>query len=219
MDNIDLPLEELKALVMQEAPNMEAEDEKRNRMIGEHGAALLPDEAKVLTHCNAGSLATAYFGTALGVVFTALEQGKIAHVWVDETRPVNQGGRLTTWELGLAGIPNALIADSMAGFVMSKGWVDAIIVGADRIAANGDTANKIGTYALAVLAKHHGIPFYVAAPTSTVDLTHQLGRGHRHRGARSARDDGFHRLRNLRAGLIRCEQGVRRCSPRTAPTT
>ena len=175
MDNMDMPLDELKALVVQEARNIEAEDEKRNRMIGEHGAALLPDEAKILTHCNAGSLATAYFGTALGVVFTAHEQGKIAHVWVDETRPVNQGGRLTTWELGLAGIPFALIADSMAGFVMSKGWVDAIIVGADRIAANGDTANKIGTYALAVLAKHHGIPFYVAAPTSTVDLTISTG--------------------------------------------
>ena len=175
MDHMDMPLDELKALVVQEARNMEAEDEKRNRLIGEHGAALLPDEAKILTHCNAGSLATAYFGTALGVVFTAHEQGKIAHVWVDETRPVNQGGRLTTWELGLAGIPFALIADSMAGFVMSKGWVDAIIVGADRIAANGDTANKIGTYALAVLAKHHGIPFYVAAPTSTVDLTISTG--------------------------------------------
>ena len=172
---MDLPLDELKALVVQEARNMEAEDEKRNRMIGEHGAELLPDEAKVLTHCNAGSLATAYFGTALGVIFTAHEQGKIAHVWVDETRPVNQGGRLTAWELGLAGVPIALIADSMAGFVMSKGWVDAIIVGADRIAANGDTANKIGTYALAVLAKQHGIPFYVAAPTSTVDLTIESG--------------------------------------------
>jgi methylthioribose-1-phosphate isomerase len=175
MDNMDLPLDELKALVVQEARNMEAEDESRNRQIGEHGAALLPEEAKVLTHCNAGSLATAYFGTALGVIFTAHDQGKIAHVWVDETRPVNQGGRLTTWELGLAGVPNALIADSMAGFIMGKGWVDAIIVGADRIAANGDTANKIGTYALAVLAKHHGIPFYVAAPTSTVDLTINSG--------------------------------------------
>jgi methylthioribose-1-phosphate isomerase len=163
--------------VVQEARNMEAEDEKRNRLIGEHGAALLPDEAKVLTHCNAGSLATAYFGTALGVIFTAHEQGKIAHVWVDETRPVNQGGRLTTWELGLAGVPSALIADSMAGFVMSKGWVDAIIVGADRIAANGDTANKIGTYGLAVLCKEHGIPFYVAAPTSTIDLTLPDGEG------------------------------------------
>ena len=171
MDNMDLPLEDLKALVVQEALNMQAEDEERNRLIGKHGAELLADEAKILTHCNAGSLATAYFGTALGVVFTAHEQGKIAHVWVDETRPVNQGGRLTTWELGMAGIPSALIADNMAAFVMSKGWVDAVIVGADRIAANGDTANKIGTYGLAVLAKHHDIPFYVAAPTSTIDLT------------------------------------------------
>jgi len=174
-DNIDLDLNDLKDLVVQEALNMQAEDERRNRQMGEHGAALLPDEARILTHCNAGSLATAYFGTALGVVFTAHEQGKIAHVWVDETRPVNQGGRLTTWELRMAGIPSALIADSMAGFVMSKGWVDAVIVGADRIAANGDTANKIGTYALAVLAKHHGIPFYVVAPTSTVDLTINSG--------------------------------------------
>jgi methylthioribose-1-phosphate isomerase len=171
MDKMDLPLDELKKLVVAEALNMQAEDEERNRLIGGHGAELLPQEAKILTHCNAGSLATAYFGTALGVIFTAHEQGKVAHVWVDETRPVNQGGRLTTWELRQAGIPSALIADNMAAFVMEKGWVDAIIVGADRIAANGDTANKIGTYGLAVLAKHHGIPFYVAAPTSTVDLT------------------------------------------------
>jgi methylthioribose-1-phosphate isomerase len=170
-DNMDLPLKELKQLVVQEALNMQAEDEERNRLIGKHGAALLGEESKVLTHCNAGSLATAYFGTALGVIFTAHEQGKIAHVWVDETRPVNQGGRLTAWELRTAGIPSALIADNMAAFVMKQGWVDAIIVGADRIAANGDTANKIGTYGLAVLAKHHDIPFYVAAPTSTVDLT------------------------------------------------
>jgi len=174
-DSIDMPLDQLKDLVVQEALNMQAEDEERNRLIGKHGAELLPEEAKILTHCNAGSLATAYFGTALGVVFAAHEQGKIAHVWVDETRPVNQGGRLTTWELGMANISYALIADNMAGFVMSKGWVDAIIVGADRIAANGDTANKIGTYTLAVLAKEHGIPFYVAAPTSTVDLTISSG--------------------------------------------
>ena len=169
--NADLPLDELKKLIVQEALNIEAEDEERNRAIGAYGAELLPDEAKLLTHCNAGSLATAYFGTALGVIFTAQEQGKVSHVWVDETRPVNQGGRLTTWELKLAGVPSALIADNMAGFVMKQGWVDAVIVGADRIAANGDTANKIGTYTLAVLAKQHGIPFYVAAPTSTVDLT------------------------------------------------
>jgi methylthioribose-1-phosphate isomerase len=174
-DNIDLPVDELKQLVVQEALNMQAEDEERNRLIGKYGAELLPDEAKILTHCNAGSLATAYFGTALGVIFTAHEQGKIAHVWVDETRPVNQGGRLTTWELGMAGVPSALVADNMAGHLMKNGWVDAIIVGADRIAANGDTANKIGTYSLAVLAKYHDIPFYVAAPTSTIDLTIDSG--------------------------------------------
>ncbi len=170
-DNSDLPLEDLKALVVQEALNMQAEDEARNRQIGRFGADLLPQEAKILTHCNAGSLATVYFGTALGVIFTAHEEGKIAHVWVDETRPVNQGGRLTAWELRAAGVPSALIADNMAASVMKNGWVDAVIVGADRICANGDTANKIGTYGLAVLAKEHGIPFYVAAPSSTVDLT------------------------------------------------
>jgi methylthioribose-1-phosphate isomerase len=174
-DNEDLGLEALKAAVIQEARNMEAEDEERNRAIGRFGADLLPDEVKLLTHCNAGSLATAYFGTALGVIFTAHEDGKVAHVWVDETRPVNQGGRLTAWELRLAGIPSALIADSMAAFVMKQGWVDAVIVGADRITANGDTANKIGTYGLAVLAKAHGIPFYVAAPSSTIDLTLESG--------------------------------------------
>ena len=164
-DNADLPLDELKKLVVQEALNMQAEDEERNRAIGRFGADLLPEEAKVLTHCNAGSLATAYFGTALGVIFTAHEDGKIAHVWVDETRPVNQGGRLTAWELRLANVPSALIADSTAASVMKNGWVDAIIVGADRICANGDTANKIGTYGLAVLAREHNIPFYVAAPS------------------------------------------------------
>ena len=174
-DNADLPLADLQALVVQEALNMQAEDEARNRTIGRFGADLLPDDAKVLTHCNAGSLATAYFGTALGVIFTAHEDGKIAHVWVDETRPVNQGGRLTAWELRIADIPSALIADSMAASVMKNGWVDAVIVGADRICANGDTANKIGTYGLAILAKEHGIPFYVAAPTSTIDLTMSSG--------------------------------------------
>ena len=175
-DNIDMPLDELKELVVQEALNMQAEDEARNREIGKHGAELLPEKAKLLTHCNAGSLATAYFGTALGVIVTAHEQGKIEHVFVDETRPVNQGGRLTTWELRMAGVPSTLIADNMAAFVMANGLVDAVIVGADRIAANGDTANKIGTYGLAVLCKHHGIPFYVAAPTSTVDLTISSGK-------------------------------------------
>lgn len=169
-ENAELPLGELKALVLQEARNMEAEDEERNRRIGRFGADLLPEKAKVLTHCNAGSLATAYFGTALGVIFTAHEDGKIEHVWVDETRPVNQGGRLTAWELRLAGVPSALIADSAAASVMRNGWVDAVIVGADHICANGDTANKVGTYSLAVLAAEHDIPFYVAAPSSTINL-------------------------------------------------
>ncbi len=170
-----LPVAELHDIVVQEALNMMAEDEERNRRIGAHGAELLSEGSKVLTHCNAGSLATAFFGTALGVIFTAFEQGKIEHVWVDETRPVNQGGRLTAWELRVAGVPSALIADNMAASVMHNGWVDAVIVGADRIAANGDTANKIGTYGLAVLCKEHNIPFYVAAPTSTVDLTLSSG--------------------------------------------
>jgi methylthioribose-1-phosphate isomerase len=175
--NDDLPLPELKDLLVQEALNVLAEDEARNREIGRLGAELIPNEARLLTHCNAGSLATAYFGTALGVIFAAHEQGKIEHVWVDETRPVLQGARLTAWELMLAGVPCALITDSMAGAVMQMKLVDAVIVGADRIAANGDTANKIGTYSLAVLAKEHGLPFYIAAPTSTVDLTMADGSG------------------------------------------
>ena len=169
--NADLPLAELRDLIVQEANNLVAEDEDRNRAIGRYGADLLAEGSKLLTHCNAGSLATAYFGTALGIIFTAAEDGKVEHVWVDETRPVMQGARLTSWELLLAGVPCALITDSMAGHVMAEHLVDAVIVGADRIAANGDVANKIGTYGLAVLAKHHGIPFYVAAPTSSVDLT------------------------------------------------
>jgi methylthioribose-1-phosphate isomerase len=175
--NADLPLPQLKELIVQEASNMAAEDEARNRKLGAYGAGLLAEGSRLLTHCNAGSLATAYFGTALGVIFTAHEQGKIEHVWVDETRPVMQGARLTAWELMLAGVPCALITDNMAAHVMSLGLVDAIVVGADRIAANGDTANKIGTYGLAVLAKYHGIPFYIAAPTSTVDMTLPDGSG------------------------------------------
>lgn len=170
-DNSDMTLPDLRRLIVEEAKAMAAEDEARNRRIGAHGAALLPDDARVLTHCNAGSLATAFFGTALGVIFTAHEQGRISGVWVDETRPVLQGSRLTAWELKMAGVPFRLITDNMAASIMRAGWVDAVIVGADRIAANGDTANKIGTYGLAVLCKEHGIPFYVAAPTSTVDLT------------------------------------------------
>jgi len=170
-DNADVGLDALRELIVQEALNVRAEDEERNRAIGENGAALLESGSRVLTHCNAGSLATAYFGTALGVIFTAHEQGKIERVGVDETRPVLQGARLTAWELKMAGVPHTLITDNMAASVMRQGLVDAVIVGADRIAANGDVTNKIGTYGLAVLCKEHGIPFYVAAPTSTVDLT------------------------------------------------
>lgn len=176
-DNAGLTVTELRELVIAEAVAMAEEDEARNREIGRLGAALLPQDARVLTHCNAGSLATAYFGTALGVIFTAHEQDKIAGVWVDETRPVLQGARLTAWELRMAGVPFRLITDNMAASVMQAGMVDAVIVGADRIAANGDVANKIGTYGLAVLCKEHGIPFYVAAPTSTVDLTLADGEG------------------------------------------
>ena len=138
--------------------------------IGSYGAELLTDGASVLTHCNAGGLATAEYGTALSVFFTAQDQGKSIHVFVDETRPLLQGARLTAWELQQRGIDATLICDSMAAQVMKEGRVQAVVTGADRIAANGDSANKIGTYGLAVLAKAHGIPFYIAAPTSTFDL-------------------------------------------------
>src|SRR5947209_13260923 len=137
--------------------------------MGAHGATLVPAGARILTHCNAGALATAGYGTALGVVRAAHEQGKVALVWVDETRPVLQGSRLTAWECVRDGIPHRLISDVVAAAVMARSQVDLVVTGADRIAANGDTANKIVTYALAVLAKHHGVPFYVAAPFSTID--------------------------------------------------
>ncbi|MDR1413152.1 MAG: S-methyl-5-thioribose-1-phosphate isomerase [Actinomycetes bacterium] len=154
-----------------------ADDEAANRALGAAGAALFSAPTKFLTHCNAGSLATAFYGTALGVIYAAHEQEKVEHVWVDETRPVNQGSRLTAWELLVAGVPSTLICDNMAATVMREGWVDAVIVGADRICANGDTANKIGTLGLAVLAKEFDIPFYVAAPTSTIDLSLPDGSG------------------------------------------
>jgi methylthioribose-1-phosphate isomerase len=153
----------------EEAVRIAADDVARNRRLGAHGAALLPEEARVLTHCNAGSLACVGYGTAIGVVRAAHESGRRPSVWVDETRPVLQGGRLTAWELQRLGIPFTLVADVMAGSLMAGGEVDAVVVGADRIAANGDVANKIGTYPLAVLARHHGLPFYVAAPLSTFD--------------------------------------------------
>ena len=152
-----------------EAVRLAADDIERNRRLGANGAALLVDGARVLTHCNAGALACAGYGTALGVVRAAHEAGRHPSVWVDETRPLLQGARLTAWELDRLGIPVTLVADVMAASLMAGGEVDCVIVGADRIAANGDVANKIGTYGLAVLAAHHRIPFYVAAPLSTID--------------------------------------------------
>jgi methylthioribose-1-phosphate isomerase len=152
-----------------------SEDIKINRQMGKYGSGLLADGDNLLTHCNAGALATAGYGTALGVIRAAREQGKKLHVYVDETRPVLQGARLTAWELKKEKIPFTLITDNMAGFLMQQDRLDKIIVGADRIAANGDTANKIGTYSLAVLARAHGIPFYVAAPQSTIDVSLKTG--------------------------------------------
>jgi methylthioribose-1-phosphate isomerase len=152
-----------------EAMRIAVEDLECNRSIGASGAPLLPPGARVLTHCNTGSLACVGYGTALGVIRAAHEQGRQPSVWVGETRPVLQGARLTAWELTQLGIPFRLVVDALAGALMAAREVDAVIVGADRIAANGDVANKVGTYGLAVLAQHHAIPFYVAAPTSTVD--------------------------------------------------
>jgi methylthioribose-1-phosphate isomerase len=160
-----------------EAVRIATDDVARNRRLGAHGAELLREDARVLTHCNTGSLACVGYGTALGVVRAAHETGRRPSVWVDETRPVLQGSRLTAWELQRLGIPCTLVADVMAGSLMASGDVDAVVVGADRIAANGDVANKIGTYPLAVLARHHGLPFYVAAPLSTFDAACPDGSG------------------------------------------
>jgi methylthioribose-1-phosphate isomerase len=165
-----------RARLLAEAEAIAAEDLAANRALGDHGATLVPPKARILTHCNAGALATAGYGTALGIVRSAHAQGKVALLWVDETRPVMQGSRLTAWECVREGIPHRLIADVVAASVMARGEVDLVVTGADRIAANGDTANKIGTYALAVLAKHHGVPFYVAAPFSTIDPAIASGR-------------------------------------------
>ncbi len=165
------------AALLAEAHAILAEDIAANRAMGVHGAALLPDGARVLTHCNAGALATAGHGTALGVLRSAVAAGKRISVLADETRPFLQGARLTVWELLEEGIPVTLITDNMSGHLMQRGEVDAVIVGADRIAANGDVANKIGTYMVAVLARRHGIPFYVAAPLSTIDLRIADGSG------------------------------------------
>ncbi|MDQ5825450.1 MAG: S-methyl-5-thioribose-1-phosphate isomerase [Chloroflexota bacterium] len=161
--------EAIRQAVYAEAQRLDQENEAANLRMGEYGAELLKDGMNVLTHCNAGPLAAGGIGTALGVIYTAHKQGKRLHVWVDETRPLLQGARLTAWELGQWGIPYTLIADSMAASLMKAGRVDAVITGADRIAANGDVANKIGTYGLAVLANAHGLPYYAAAPSSTID--------------------------------------------------
>ncbi|NTW02476.1 MAG: S-methyl-5-thioribose-1-phosphate isomerase [Oscillochloris sp.] len=161
--------------LLDEAHEVLREDLAMCHAIGDHGAPLIPEAGRVLTHCNAGGLATAGYGTALAPMRSAFAQGRTIHVWVDETRPFLQGARLTAWELHQSGIPLTLITDNMAGYMMKSGKVDCVIVGADRIVANGDTANKIGTYSLAVLARAHGIPFYVAAPTSTIDLNMEHG--------------------------------------------
>ncbi len=168
-------LGDIRQRLIDEAKEMHAEDIAANRALGGHGAGLIPDGATVLTHCNAGALATAGYGTALGVIRAAAESGKRIAVFADETRPFLQGARLTAWELHHDGIPVTLITDNMAGYFMQRGEIGCVIVGADRIAANGDAANKIGTYSVAVLAHENGIPFYVAAPTSTLDLTMESG--------------------------------------------
>jgi len=166
----ELPLPQLKQAMVTEARQMYLEDIAANEAMGRHGAVLLPATGGVLTHCNAGALATCGYGTALGVIRAAFEQGKKIQVFADETRPFLQGSRLTAWELMQDGIPTTVISDNMSGSLMRQGKIGAVVVGADRIAANGDVANKIGTYMVAVLAKENKIPFYVAAPMSTVDM-------------------------------------------------
>ena len=168
-------LVQIQERILAEAHAMYNEDIAACKTMGAFGAALLPDEGGVLTHCNAGALATCGYGTALGVIRSAAEQGKRIHVFADETRPFLQGARLTAWELMADGIPTTVICDNMAASLMKAGKIQAVVVGADRIAANGDAANKIGTYSVAILAKEHGIPFYVAAPWSTIDLATKTG--------------------------------------------
>ncbi len=161
--------------VVKEAFRIWEEDQQQNLRIGENGGRLLKRKSRVLTHCNAGALATGGYGTALGVIRWGYANGRVSRVWVDETRPLLQGARLTAWEMVKEGIPHTLITDSMAGWLMQNRQVDAIVVGADRVTRKGYVANKIGTYSLAVLARHHGLPFYVAAPTSTMDWNTEEG--------------------------------------------
>ncbi|MFZ5650912.1 MAG: S-methyl-5-thioribose-1-phosphate isomerase [Bacillota bacterium] len=172
-----MPMEpqDLIGLMLREAHAIYREDFEGNREMGRFGQELIPDGARILTHCNAGALATAGYGTALGVIRAAREAGKNVSVYADETRPLLQGARLTAWEMVQEGIPVTLLTDNMAGYLMARGLVDLVIVGSDRIAANGDVANKIGTYGVAVLAREHGLPFYVAAPFSTIDISLKSG--------------------------------------------
>ena len=176
IQNRELSVKEIKALMETEAILIHKEDEETCRKIGEHGLEVLKDGMTVLTHCNAGRLATAKYGTALAPIYVAQENGISIKVFADETRPLLQGARLTAFELQEAGVDVTLITDNMAAMVMSKGWIDAVIVGCDRVAANGDAANKIGTYGVALLAKAHNIPFYVAGPLSTIDLNTKTGK-------------------------------------------
>jgi len=171
------PIPDIKTAVVAESRRMYDEDIAACKQMGRHGAALLPKQGTVLTHCNAGALATCGYGTALGVIRAAIEAGHRIDVLADETRPYLQGARLTAWELMHDNIPTTVLCDNMAAHLMSKGRIQAVIVGADRIAANGDTANKIGTYGVSILAKEHGIPFYVAAPWSTIDMATPTGAG------------------------------------------
>jgi len=175
-DNKNLSFPDLKQRLLEEALTIEQEDVETNKRIGFWGRELIQDGQSILTHCNAGALATAGYGTALGVIRAAIEQGKNIRVFADETRPFLQGARLTCWELDKDGIPVVLITDNMAGYLMQKGMISTVITGADRIVRSGDTANKIGTYSLAVLAKEHGLPFYVAAPLNTIDFDLADGR-------------------------------------------
>jgi len=177
LDNKKKPPKALKDILLKEAEKVRKEDGRICRRIGAFGSKLIKGGDSILTHCNAGGLATADYGTALGVIFAAHAGGKSIKVYVDETRPVLQGARLTAWELMREGVDTTLITDSMAAHLMARGKIDKIIVGADRIARNGDTANKIGTYAVAIAAKYHRIPFYVAAPISTIDISIKTGKG------------------------------------------
>ena len=199
------------AALLTEARAIHDEDRRLCRAIGRHGAKLIHDGANILTHCNTGSLATSEYGTALSCIFTAHDEGKTIHVYVDETRPLLQGARLTTWELQQHGVPATLICDSAAAHLMQKGRVDLVITGADRIAANGDTANKVGTYGLAVCARAHDIPFYIAAPYSTFDRQLATGRRSPLRSGRGG-DHTWLRSSNGSGGDVRVQSRLRRDS-------